>query len=268
MSVESLEKPAHEFWERLADGPRRVLFLDYDGTLAPFRRDRHEATPYPGVREALDRIISGPGNCRVVIISGRWTRDLPPLLGLKDYPEIWGSHGLERRLPGGRYEIAHLEDDQVRGLADADDLVEAAGFKPYREQKPGCLALHWRGLDLRTQKKIHEVGKRKLAPLAASANLLFKEFDGGVELRAPARDKGDAVRTVLSEEPEDVYGAYLGDDLTDEDAFTALGDKGLGILVRDTLRPTAAKAWLRPPEELLDFLLRWADICEHGRNAD
>ena len=52
--------------------------------------------------------------------------------------------------------------------------------------------------------------------------------------------------------------AYLGDDLTDEDAFRAVATRGLGILVRQELRKTAAVAWLRPPEELLDFLHRWA----------
>jgi trehalose-6-phosphatase len=55
--------------------------------------------------------------------------------------------------------------------------------------------------------------------------------------------------------------AYLGDDRTDEDAFKALAGRGLAVLVREELRPTAAAVWLRPPVELLDFLQRWMTAC-------
>jgi trehalose-6-phosphatase len=51
--------------------------------------------------------------------------------------------------------------------------------------------------------------------------------------------------------------AYLGDDLTDEDAFRALKGKGLSVLVRKESRTTEADCWLKPPDELLDFLKKW-----------
>jgi trehalose 6-phosphate phosphatase len=51
--------------------------------------------------------------------------------------------------------------------------------------------------------------------------------------------------------------AYLGDDLTDEDAFAALGDRGFSILVRTEVRASCARFWLRPPKELLAFLDEW-----------
>jgi trehalose-phosphatase len=65
------------------------------------------------------------------------------------------------------------------------------------------------------------------------------------------------VEAILSEEPEDVPVAYLGDDLTDEDAFVAVGNKGYSILVRSEVRASAAQLWLQPPEELLEFLDAW-----------
>jgi len=255
-----LPLPDSRFWKRLENSPRKVLLLDYDGTLAPFREEREKAYPYPGIRETLEAIVDS-GHCRVVLISGRWSKDLPPLLNLKHLPEIWGSHGVERVFPDGRYELSQLEDNQIKGLADADDLVESAGLALYREQKPGCLALHWRGRDPEIREKILELGQGKLFPLAESSGLVIKEFDGGMELRTPARGKGDAVRTIFQEEGDDAYGAYLGDDLTDEDAFQAIDGKGLGILVREPFRNTAAKAWIRPSGELMDFLRHWARIC-------
>lgn len=255
-----LPLPDSGFWDRLENSPRKVLLLDYDGTLAPFRKEREKAYPYPGIREILEVIVAS-GHCRVVLISGRWSRDLPPLLNLKQLPEIWGSHGVERVFPDGRYELSPLEDKQIKGLADADDLVESAGLVSHREQKPGSLALHWRGLEPEVREKIVELGKGKLFPLAKRSGLVFKEFDGGVELRAPTRSKGDAVLTIFQEEGGEAYGAYLGDDLTDEDAFQAIEGRGMGILVRESFRHTAAKAWLRPPEELMDFLQHWARVC-------
>ena len=51
--------------------------------------------------------------------------------------------------------------------------------------------------------------------------------------------------------------SYLGDDLTDEDAFRALKGRGLSVLVRNELRETLADIWLKPPGELIDFLLKW-----------
>jgi trehalose-6-phosphatase len=65
------------------------------------------------------------------------------------------------------------------------------------------------------------------------------------------------VAEVVSQERDDVPVAYLGDDLTDEDAFVALGNKGDSILVRGEVRASFARFWLRPPEELLGFLDTW-----------
>ena len=244
------------FFERCDQTSQKALLLDYDGTLAPFHRERDKAYPYEGVPEMLDRIMKAPAT-RLVIITGRWIKDLMPLLQLKGQPEIWGSHGIERLKMDGTYEIAPMDEDALDGLVMADEWIQEAGLEKRSEEKPGCLAVHWRGLD---EKKIDQVRKQvesKWSPIAHFSGLSLKEFDGGIELRVPARDKGDAVRTVLGEMHQDVVAAYLGDDLTDEDAFRSIKGEGTGILVRDELRPTAADIWIRPPEELLEFLSMW-----------
>lgn len=84
-----------DFFETLRGAPQRILMLDYDGTLAPFQLDHARAVPYPGVTEILDAIMEDP-RTRLVIVSGRWTRDLLPLLPLRRRPEIFGSHGIEQ----------------------------------------------------------------------------------------------------------------------------------------------------------------------------
>jgi trehalose-phosphatase len=244
------------FFALLARTPRAALLLDYDGTLAPFQVDPAQALPYPGVRAALDTLIEQT-DTRVVVVSGRWTRDLLPLLGLRRVPEIWGSHGWERRYPDGRTEIGRPAEAALRGLVEADSWiaeVHAAGGRA--EKKPACLAIHWRGHDADAAARIAAIVTENWALHARDTGLELHHFDGGIELRVPGRDKGHVVDTILAEMP-DAALAYLGDDLTDEDAFRAIAGHGLGVLVRTDYRDSAASLWLRPPAELLAFLERW-----------
>ena len=247
------------FWKKLTVADRRVLLLDYDGTLAPFRKRRDQAVPYKGVREILEGIMNS-GVCRLVIVSGRWTEDLKPLLGIKKLPEVWGSHGIERLRPDGSREIAAFSKSALKGIADADDWVEHMGLHHMMEQKPGCIALHWRGMDREKIKELKRMVKKDWSKIAERAGLDILEFDGGVELRVPGHDKGKAVETILAEEG-DAAVAYLGDDVTDEDAFRAVKGKGMGVLVRKELRKTSADVWIKPPEELMKFLKKWTMIC-------
>jgi trehalose-phosphatase len=83
-------------------------------------------------------------------------------------------------------------------------------------------------------------------------------FDGGLELRSVGCNKQYAVKAVLSETAEDHAIAYLGDDITDEDAFRAVKPRGLGVLVRPVFRETEADVWLKPPQELVEFMRHWA----------
>ncbi len=244
------------FRRTLAAASRRVLMLDYDGTLAPFRVERTKAVPYPGVREILDTIMDAD-HTRLVVISGRAIEEVSALLGLRHPPEIWGSHGIERSFPGGRYEVLEMAEHEIQALIDAEELLIKSPFARFLEKKPGCLALHWRGVPTHTVMEMKEIAAVPWEHLAQKHGLIFAEFDGGMELRNKGRTKGDAVQTVLDEEPPDCVTAYVGDDLTDEDAFRRIGDKGLSVLMRPTYRDTAAEVWLRPPEELLKFLQMW-----------
>jgi trehalose 6-phosphate phosphatase len=247
----------NEFFDRLSQAKENVLFLDYDGTLAPFKTNPGEALPYPGVRELIGRIMER-SDTRLVIVSGRWTRDLIPLLGLRNLPEIWGSHGLERLTADGSYEISPMDERAVQGLAGADEWMEKKGLLHRCEKKPGCLALHWRGLAESAVLELQNAVLPTWRHLAKTTGLDLIEFDGGLELRVAARNKGDAVRSVLDESLKDgLSAAYLGDDLTDEDAYKAIKGKGIGVLVRKEFRPTYADVWIRPPNELLRFLSRW-----------
>jgi trehalose-phosphatase len=241
---------------RLRDAPRSLLLLDYDGTLAPFHIDRFEATPYPGVEERL-RTLSRLSRVRLVLVSGRSARELRDLLGPGVKTEIWGSHGRERLGSDGSYGLFALSPVQQSALDRVKKEMSHLGFQETLEVKPASVAIHWRSFRPTEQEQIRSSAKSAFSRLAQTGGLQLLPFDGGLELRSLDRTKGTAVAEILGQEPAGVPAAYLGDDLTDEDAFAAMESRGYSILVRDELRPSSARFWLRPPEELLAFLDDW-----------
>jgi len=249
----------------VAQSPVSALLLDYDGILAPFCLNRQEALPYPGMTALLQEIIVN-GRTRVVIITGRNAREVIPLLAVHPSPEIWGCHGLERLRPDGTCEAPRVEEPVLHALADADRWLRYQGLHNRAEFKTAAVAVHWRGLDEATAAEIRDQVLLGWLPIAQSTPMELLEFDGGIEMRMPGRDKGDAVRTILDEIGPGVPVAYLGDDLTDERAFLALGALGLSVLVRPEWRKTAAALWIRPPEGLREFLTRWLQACREGQH--
>lgn len=248
------------FFQELVRADTKLMFLDYDGTLAPFTPDRDKAFPYPGVRPLLDRLIELP-RTKVILISGRHIDGLMPLLGLKNHPEIWGSHGLERLLSDGTYRTLPLPDELLQTIEDAHICAANMNLAERIERKPAGLALHTRGLGNNEARDIISKVMHEWQPLADQAGLSIHPFDGGMELRVPGIHKGHAVKTVLAEAPGRTLAAYLGDDLTDEDAFIAIKGKGAAVLVKPEFRETEADLWIKPPEELLQFLKRWLELC-------
>jgi trehalose-phosphatase len=242
--------------QRLQSGSRSVLMLDYDGTLAPFHNDRFQAVPYPGVEDRLETLSKLSRVC-LVLVSGRSARELCDLLRPGIRIEIWGSHGREHLGSDGSYEQFALDPAQQRALGEVRLKLSDLGLAGTLEVKPSSLAVHWRGVDASTEERIRSAVRSVFPQVAEPGSLQLLPFDGGVELRSSDRTKGTAVRQILSREPEAFPVAYLGDDLTDEDAFSALGSRGYSVLARTEVRESAARFWLRPPEELLEFLDNW-----------
>lgn len=249
------------FFARTRCVESRVLMLDYDGTLAPFRVEPADAVPYDGVVPLLDA-IQAAGHTRLAIISGRWTQDLLPLIGLRQMPEIWGSHGWERLAVQGEYTIAPIGNTALEVLVAADEWIEQVEALGARcERKPAGVAFHWRGLSNNKISAIRAAIAENWAELERASSLSWHDFDGGIELRATGRDKGNAVTTLVAETGPDAVFAYLGDDLTDESAFKAMPEGSIAALVRPKIRPTVANLWLKPPTEVVEFLARWHEAA-------
>lgn len=224
------------------------LFLDLDGTLVDFVIDPaaiHVDQRLRTLLRDLWRRLDG----RLAILSGRSLDDVAAQLDL-DGVAMAGSHGLERRSPAGALTRAILPSgfdeavEKARAFAEAHDLL--------LEIKAAGVALHYR--DSRHTEPTVDAFARGLA---AESGLELQQGKCVRELRVPGADKGDAVRAFMAEPPFALGSpVVMGDDLTDEHAFSAaamLG--GCGILVGEP-RPTVARYALPSVAATLDWLAR------------
>jgi trehalose 6-phosphate phosphatase len=263
MECDSLEADAtsqstlDEFFALVRASRESALLLDFDGTLAPFRIDPLRVRPWAGVPALLEEIHK-LGRTHIGIVTGRPAKEVASQIALP-FLQIWGLHGAERLFPDGRVELDELLPHEHDALAAARLAIRVAalGQGVRVEEKWNAVVVHWRGKSARASETLLKRALKLLQPFADEAAMHLLQFDGGIELRA-GRNKGDAVRLLLSEMSSNAPVAYLGDDTTDEDAFRALAGRGLTVLVRRAWRPSAAALWLRPPGELREFLTGWA----------
>jgi len=254
---DQIKEKLDEFFRSFAGSVSPLLLLDYDGTLAPFRVDRFKAQPWAGVRELLT-CIQKQTRTRMVAVTGRPAAEVVRLLAIEPAPEVWGLHGAERLHPDGRHEVESLPPAILATLGEVRAQLHQKITGGILEEKPNSVAMHWRGEAPRKAAEIEAKTRAVLEPLAQTDGLALLEFESGLELRA-GRDKGRAVKLLLdeSEGAKQNPAAYLGDDITDEAAFRAIKGRGLSVLVKSKYRETDADLWLRPPDELKEFLAKW-----------
>jgi trehalose 6-phosphate phosphatase len=246
------------FFCSLSGARSPLLLLDYDGTLADFRINRFDARPWAGVRELL-QIIQKDNRTRLTIITGRPAGEINPMLQLPEPVEVWGLHGAERLFPDGTREMQEAPPEACAKLDELREQLRRNAFGGLFEDKPNAVVMHWRGHPARQARHIEQKTRALFEPAAQVSGLSLLEFEAGVELRV-GRDKGGAVEAIVQQARTSTPIVYVGDDLTDESAFSAvngLRNPHLSILMRRHWRQTAATVWLQPPEGLRWFLREW-----------
>jgi trehalose 6-phosphate phosphatase len=241
-------------------GGRPAVFLDYDGTLTPIVARPDLAILDPAVRETLRRLV---GVADVAIVSGRDLDDVAALVDLVGVT-VAGSHGFEVLHPDGRRETFAGAESFASSLADAaDDLTRRlAGIRGARVERKGfAVAVHFREAAPDT----HEEIAAATSTVASAAPLLRLGYGKMVVELRPDVDwhKGRLVAALLERRSGEGRAAYLGDDVTDEDAFEVIGDfgRGAGVIVGERAHgPTAARY------ALADVLAvhRWLDDLARG----
>ncbi|MBD3348529.1 MAG: trehalose-phosphatase [Candidatus Eisenbacteria bacterium] len=245
----------HGFWDDVRTAPHRCLVLDYDGTLAGFHVDRMRAFPIPGVVDLLERVRDSEGTS-LSIMTGRPISELLELLGDLGIP-ICGSQGTEFRAVDGTIRTHELSDKQEERLRRAEREANDLAREGRVERKLASVALHTRGLDADAARREEAAVCKAWSEDAFEYGLECRSFKGGVELRLAGVDKGTALSWTLEGAPENTLCVYLGDDLTDEDAFRAIDGRGYGIKVGGPEEPTAARGRLADPHAVKEFLETW-----------
>jgi trehalose 6-phosphate phosphatase len=247
-----------DFFRSVAESESPLLLLDYDGTLADFRVNRFDARPWAGVRELLARIQSD-NRTQLILVTGRPAGEINPILKLDLPVEVWGLHGAERLLANGRRELDEAPPEVLKKLDELREQLRKDAFGGLIEDKPNAIVMHWRGKSPQQAKQIEAKTRAVFEAAAEVKGFSLLPFESGIELRV-GRDKGGAVEAILKLSKPGSPVTYVGDDLTDENAFRAVNAADgphLSVLMRRMPRETAADVWLKPPEDLRWFLRRW-----------
>lgn len=241
-------------------GQQLAVFLDYDGTLTPIVARPDLARLSESMHETLLRLSRA---CPIAVISGRDLADVQTKVGIESIFYA-GSHGFDIAGPG-RDKIQYEQGTQFLSLLDdteeelREKLSSVVGC--LIERKRFSIAVHYRQVESSSLQQVKETVSDILhehVQLRLSKGKKVYELQPNIDW-----DKGKALRWLLKTlelDRDDVVPLYIGDDVTDEDAFAAIRDGGIGILVTDTAKPTEAHYHLRDPDEVRSFL---ESLIEH-----
>ncbi len=228
---------------------KKVIFLDYDGTLTPIVERPELAVLSPEMRATIKHLSE---KYTVAIVSGRMREDVEKLVGIKGIFYA-GSHGFDIMGPG--FSMVQPEVEKIVPVISQviKELSRKLGDVPgiIIEKKKFSVAVHYR-----------LVAQQYLSLISETVNKIVQEKK---ELRLMSGkkvfeilpdidwDKGKAVRWImdaLKVSWQDVCVVYIGDDVTDEYVFRTLRTRGFGILVSDEHRESAADFQLSSTEEV------------------
>jgi trehalose 6-phosphate phosphatase len=257
----------HDLAKQVNEARQILLFLDYDGTLAPIAARPKTAVLSPESREVLGQ-ISRKDIFRLAIISGRSLHDIKMLIGLENITYA-GNHGLEIECPPhycrGRSpktttfvhpiarqfkpSVNRLERKLKETLAGIDGLLI--------ENKGLTLSLHYRLARGTTPGTIEELLRGAIENQGITGKLQVTEGKKVFEVK-PLVDwnKGKAVEWLM-----EIYGTpgdfpiFAGDDVTDEDGFQVMHRSGgISIFIGNASPSSTADYYLDSPEQLRHWL--------------
>jgi len=246
---------ALEHVEEIAGGSgRAALFLDYDGTLTPIVSQPEDAWLSDSMRQTLRELAARAPV--VAILSGRDLDDVRRHVNI-DSIVYAGSHGFDIAGPRGLRRQMATESLSTLDLAEKELHEALDGISGARvERKRFSIAAHYRNVNendlAKVEQEVGEVTTRHRKLRRINGKKVYEL------LPDVAWDKGRAVLWLLETlglASGNIRPIYIGDDRTDEDAFRALEQRGIGILVSEQSQPTAARYSLRDPAEL-ERLLR------------
>lgn len=236
-------------------GTRRpAVFLDYDGTLTPIVGQPEHAVLGAGMRSVLEALGS---ICPLAIVSGRALEDIRSLVGI-DGIFYAGNHGFEIEGPG-EPPVQFRIGGEFRAALDSAHRALRAAVQPVQgarvEDKGYSLTVHSRQVADHAARDLESVVDRVVQEHPG----LIKHSGKRVRELRPDLDwhKGRAVTWLLDRMTEsgvDLAPIFVGDDVTDEDAFRAVSERGVGVVVCVEEKPTRASFRLDDTHQVETFV--------------
>lgn len=229
---------------------QHALFLDFDGTLVPIVPTPDGVEVTACVRDAISHVSATLGGA-VAIVTGRTIADVSGHLQM-DALAISGSHGIERRLPGGELEQPGPEIRAVAGTIQAELKSRLADYpKLLIETKTWSAALHYRA-----RPELEELCIRTMQDVAAAhPDWEMLRGDMLVEARLSGVSKASAVAGLMEQPPfKGRVPVFIGDDVTDEEGIGAAQDAG-GYGIKVGKGESVARYRVEGPDAVLDYLL-------------
>jgi trehalose-phosphatase len=217
------------------DGTRLLFLSDYDGTLAAFDPDPTIPRPAPRTAELLAQ-LADRSDISFGIVSGRRISDLRTRTQLPTRVYLAGLHGMEIEVGSRRWQHPDLEAARqyVRSLYERlEDVRQVPGF--VLEDKHSSVAIHVRGVAPEWRAEAIQRADMCASEWLSAGQLRRLSGNMVVEyLPNIAAHKGDATKWIVKDVEErcgqPVWTVFVGDDVTDEDAFKAV-TAGIGVLV-------------------------------------
>jgi trehalose 6-phosphate phosphatase len=243
---------SRELKGRIDRARRLLLFLDFDGTLAPIVPEPMLATLPAATRQVLDD-LAAHATITIAIVSGRSLGDVKGRVGMPGLIYA-GNHGLE--IEGRGLAFEHPQAAVLKGaVREITERIaaHAASLEGVEIESKGLTSsIHYRRAARSAQIHLESVLRDIVAP--DDPNIEVREGKMVHEIRPRVDwDKGKAVLWIRQQLGQSAsLPIVVGDDTTDEDAFEAFDD-AITICV-DPRRATVANYRVESPDHVKDFL--------------
>lgn len=259
-----IDNPRH--WQPVLKARELLVLFDFDGTLVEIAPTPTAVLFSEARKRMLGELLSLP-QCMAGVVSGRTIDELRRLIGLSQMFYV-GCHGMEWSSPEGERYMSwpdRVRLDALRSLRQ--EMRAAAADFPgvVLEDKDLALAFHYRQAAPDTALAARREFVRAVSWYQQQGvNLELLTGKEVIEAKLPGATKGDAVGQIWARYAPTAFPIYIGDDVTDEGAFSVIANAGLSILVAAKPQLTSAAFYLANPSEVCAFLTALIRIRQQG----